>query len=235
MKAPSNQNRIAVIGRTGSGKTQFAIWLLGMLRTDQWAEMPGTIFDFKRSKLIGQIIKAGAARRISIGSKPPKAPGLYVVQPEPVADDEAVLEYLRRIYENTGHFLYFDEIMDLGKQNRGFRRLLTQGRELEIPMMYCTQRPVNCDLYSLSEADYIAVFHLRNPDDVLRVSKYAPDYVPSELGKYQCHWYDVGSDEGVNLRPAPGVQSILSLYTGRAPVVANETSGEEPTRRRLML
>lgn len=235
MKAPSNQNRISIIGRTGSGKTQFGMWLLGELRRDAWADMPGTIFDFKRAKLIQQLIKAGVAQKISIDRKPPKSPGLYVVQPAPVEDDVAVLDYLRRIYENTGHFLYFDEAYELGKQNRGFRRLLTQGRELEIPMMYCTQRPVNCDLYSLSEADYIAAFHLRNPDDVLRVRAYAPDYTPSSLGKYQCHWYDVGSDEGVNLRPAPSVSSILSIYTGRTQAQPQGTPAEEPSRRRLML
>lgn len=231
MKSPSNQNRIAVVGRTGSGKTQFAMWLLGELHNGAWAEMPITIFDFKRAKLIGAIHKAGAARVIDIARKPPKSPGLYIVRPAPVEDDQAVLDYLRQIYEDTGHALYFDEAYELGNRNRGFRRLLTQGRELEIPMMYCTQRPVNCDLYSLSEADYWAVFHLRNPDDINRVRDYVPDYDPSTLGKYQCHWYDVGSDQGVNLNPAPAVSSILALYTGR-PAIGE---GINQVQRRSML
>ncbi len=235
MQAPSNQNRIVVVGRTGSGKTQFAMWLLGELYNGAWSDMPVTIFDFKRAKLIGAVAKAGGARVIDINKKPPKSPGLYVVRPAPVEDDQAVLDYLRHIYENTDHALYFDEAYELGNRNRGFRRLLTQGRELEIPMMYCTQRPVNCDLYSLSEADYWALFHLRNPDDIQRVRDYAPDYNPNNLGKYQCHWYDVASDQGVDLKPAPGVPSILSLFSGRPLTGEQINQNPEAVRRRSML
>lgn len=235
MKSPSNEDRIAIIGRSGSGKTQFSIWLLGELRLGPWSDMPITVFDPKRSKLVKRLLDAKVMQRISIDKNPPKHPGLYVVQPQPVTDDQAVLDYLQRIYEQERHATYFDEILDLGNRNKGFRRLLTQGRELKIPMMYCTQRPYNCDAYSLSEAEYIAAFKLRNPDDIDRVSKYSPDYSPSELGNYQCHWYDVGSDEGVNLRPAPNVAAIISLYTGRAQAQDPEQPGEEPSRRRLML
>lgn len=235
MKAPSNEDRIAVIGRSGSGKTQFSVWLLGALRLDAWSDMPITLFDPKRSKLIRKLIDAKVAQRISIDKRPPKTTGLYVVQPQPVADDQAVLDYLQRVYEQEKHATYFDEILDLGNRNRGFRRLLTQGRELKIPMLYCTQRPYNCDAYSLSEAEYIAAFALRNPDDIDRVSKYSPEYDPSELGKYQCHWYDVGSDEGVNLRPAPSVQSIMSLYTGRSVQPQTQEALEDQSRRRSML
>lgn len=197
--------------------------------------MPITVFNPKRARLINQLVKSGIARPYNIDKKPPKQGGIYVVQPAPVEDDKAVLEYLQRIYEDENHALYFDEAYELGPRNRGFRRLLTQGRELNIPMMYCTQRPVNCDLYALSEADYWATFHLRNPDDIDRVRDYSPDYDPSRLGKFQCHWYDVASDQGVDLSPAPSVPAILSLYTGRALRDNSINPIEDASRRRVLL
>lgn len=239
MQAPSNQNRIAVIGRTGSGKTQFSMWLLGKLKQSAWANMPITIFDFKRAKLIGQLLKTGEAKRISIDRKPPTDPGLYVVQPAPVDDDIAVLDYLKRIYENTGHCLYFDEAYELGPRNRGFRRLLTQGRELNIPMLYCTQRPVNCDRYSLSEADYMAIFKLRIADDRLTIQNMVPDYNPLELGNYECYWYDVASDQGDILAPVPSAKRIIGLYTGETFETGENINHDVPDqpeeRRRVML
>jgi len=226
MKAPSNQNRIAVIGRTGSGKTHFSMWLLGSLLQDSWSDMPLTIFDFKRAKFIRRLLDAKVAKKIDINRKPPKEPGIYIVQPEPVADDMAVLDYLKAIYLQESHCLYFDEAYELGIRNRGFRRLLTQGRELEIPMLYCTQRPVNCDRYSLSEADYMAIFKLRIEDDQKLIRNMVPQYDPARLVNYECFWYDVGSDEGVKLRPVPSETEIMRLYTGEVVQAPMSTSAE---------
>jgi len=209
MDTPGNTHRTAIIGRTGSGKTQFGVWYLGKMINGPWREMPVTIFDFKRAKLLGKL----PAKQIDINKPPPKKPGLYITRPEPVTDDKAVIVYLTKLYENTGHGLYFDEAYELGPRNRGYRRLLTQGRELEIPMIYCTQRPVNCDRYALSEADYMAIFQLRIEDDRKTIENMVPTYTSERLAKYHCHWYCVNSDEGTVLRPCPSQSEIISLYT----------------------
>lgn len=209
---PGNSHRTAIVGRTGSGKTVFGLWYLRKMLDGPWFDMPVTIIDPKRSKMIAQIVDAGAAKRIDMRRKPPENPGLYVISPSPGDDDDDVQVYLRRIYDKGSHGLYVDETLDLGPRNRGFRRLLTQGRELEIPMIYLMQRPAWCDQYSFSEADYFAVFHLSKDDDVKKLQKEIKDYNPKELGKYCCYWYDVGSDEGVKLRPVDRSEAIISMY-----------------------
>lgn len=230
MNIPDNSHRIAVIGRTGSGKTVFSVWLLAMLKDDAWAEMPITIFNNKGSKLISKL----GAKKIDINARPPKRPGLYVVKPEPYVDDAAVLDYLSRVYENQEHALYMDEVLEFGTRNRGLRRLVTQGRELEIPMIYCSQRPAWIDKYLISEADFRCVFKLATKTDIKTIQDDVPQYRPGALAKFNCYWYDVGSDEGTVLAPVPSETEIIRMYTADTSQRGRETMITE-NRARVLL
>lgn len=207
--------------------------MLGALRRRSWRDLPTTIFDFKRAKLLGRL----GAKEIDLRKPPPTEPGLYIVRPAPVVDDQAVLDYLGGVYSNTHHGLYFDETLELGTRNRGFRRLLTQGRELDIPMIYCMQRPKWVDVYSLSEADYFMTFDLRNSDDVKYLAKFAPGYDPSKLDGFYSYWYDVGSDRGSVMRPVPGEAQVLSLYDlpTEHPIATEEAQQVLPSQTRVLL
>lgn len=173
-----------------------------------WRDMPVTIIDPKHSKLIREL----DAKEIKVDAKPPKEPGLYVIRPFPGDDDKAVTEYLLRVWQQENHGTYFDEMLDLGPRNRGFRRLLSQGREKNCPMIYCTQRPRWVDQYSFSEADFVCCFHLAKKEDRLTVDNFAPGYADKSLPRYHSYWYDVSEDQGAVLLPCPDKNVILARY-----------------------
>jgi DNA helicase HerA-like ATPase len=84
---PRFDKRTAIIGSTGSGKTQLAVWLLS---SRDFHKRPWIIFDFKGDELIEAI----GPREINVYGAPPKKPGLYVVRPIPGRDDKAVEDFL---------------------------------------------------------------------------------------------------------------------------------------------
>jgi hypothetical protein len=186
-----------------------------------WADMPVTIIDPKHSKLIAKL----DAQEIKVTDRPPKEAGLYVIRPFPGDDDAALTEYLLRVWEQEGHGTYYDEILDLGPRNKGFRRLLSQGREKRCPMIYCTQRPSWVDRYAFSEAEYIAVFDLSLEDDRITANKFAPGYRQARLQPHQCYWYVVPDNRGVVLRPCPSEGVILARYY---PEYVNDNTTEQP-------
>lgn len=144
--------------------------------------------------------------------KPPTKPGLYVIRPFPGDDDKALVEYLLRVWSQQNHGIYCDECLDLGPRNRGFRRLLSQGREKNIPMIYCTQRPSWVDMYSFSEATYISAFSLTMPKDIAKIDEFAPGYSNIRLEPHQSYWYDVPDHKGQVLTPCPPQADILARY-----------------------
>lgn len=210
---PNNTNRTCIVGRTGSGKTQFGVYFLGVELNGAWKDMPVTIFNPKNTRLVNSL----GAKEWSVQKPPPVEPGLYVVRPFPEEDTDAVTEYLLRVWEQENHGLYFDEILDLGTRNKGFRRLLSQGREKHIPMIYCTQRPAWIDQYAFSEADFFAVFDLSKDDDIKRAKKDVPGYDETKLDRYEPYWYDVIDKRGTILNPCPSEAQILKLYENLKP------------------
>ena len=152
VKLPTPDKRTSVIGSTGSGKTQFAVWLLS---SRDFHIRPWVIFDFKGDKLIADL----GAIELSVHSNPPKNPGLYIVRPLP-GDEVAVSAFLQKCWAQEYIGIYIDEGYMLPKLDRWFRACLTQGRSKLIEMIILSQRPVWMDKYVFTEANYFAVFKL---------------------------------------------------------------------------
>jgi hypothetical protein len=88
LRLPTDAQRITIIGKTGSGKTQGAAWLLAHRSFDK---KPWIILDFKYDELLGEI---SGIKEIGVRDALPKKPGLYICHPLPKADDEAVEDLL---------------------------------------------------------------------------------------------------------------------------------------------
>src|ERR1700744_5170015 len=86
MRLPDSTQRIVIIGRTGSGKTQAGAWHLS---TRDLTEEPWVIIDYKRDRLLNSIW----AKEITLKDKVPDEPGLYTMHPRPIEDDSAVEDY----------------------------------------------------------------------------------------------------------------------------------------------
>lgn len=214
-RLPDDSQRHAIVGRTGSGKTQAAVWHLSQRSFDV---MPWIIYDFKGDKLIGAL----PTKEIELGVVPDE-PGLYIVRPYPDQGTE-INDHFFRMWEHENIGLYIDEAYMIGQHNPGYRTLLTQGRSLTIPIISLSQRPVKVDTFSLSEADFIQSFALNNHRDKKTIEEYMPVDMSEKLEKHTSWYYDVGEDRVYKFNPVPDAQTILGIFRKRFEVA--EKAGE---------
>jgi hypothetical protein len=99
---PRPDQRLSVVGHTGSGKTQFAAWVLSNAPLDK---MPYVVIDYKHDGLINRIRKS---RELEITGKAPKKAGLHIVHPLPHQESE-MEDFLWKIWENGKTGLFIDE------------------------------------------------------------------------------------------------------------------------------
>jgi hypothetical protein len=203
VRLPSNNHRLAILGRTGSGKTQAGVYHLSKRN---YREMPWIVFDFKGDRLINSIPDA---QDIDIG-KVPKKPGIYLTHPLPDQEEEVDVT-LWRAWEQENVGLYFDEGYMVAN-SKAFRAVLTQGRSKNVPVIFLSQRPSWISKFALSEADMLQVFELSVPDDRKRVREIFDGYPDRFNEKYQSAYYDVASNESVILNPVPSDTDILASF-----------------------
>lgn len=206
-KLPTPDKRTSVIGSTGSGKTQFAVWLLS---TRNFDVRPWVIFDFKGDALLDKL----GAREWSLANKPPVDPGLYIVRPLP-GDEILVSTFLRNCWAQEHIGIYIDEGYMLPKLDKWFRACLTQGRSKLIEMIILSQRPVWMDKYVFTEANFFAVFKLNSIEDRKHISNFLDGTRPKVLPKYHCLWYDVDNQDATIFKPVPSADELLATFQKR--------------------
>lgn len=164
IRLPGPDKRTVIVGSTGSGKTQAGCWHLSQ---KDFHRRPWFVIDFKGDALIAEI----GPDEIDVRAKPPMQPGVYVVRPKPMIDDEYLTEFLWKLWKQEYCGLYTDEgYMIPGVRNPAFRALLTQGRSKKIEMVTLSQRPVWMDRFTFTEADFWQIFRLNGLDDRKSVS-----------------------------------------------------------------
>jgi len=206
VKLPTGDNRTVVIGSTGSGKTQFSVWLLS---TRDFYRRPWVIFDFKGDKLLEEI----GAKEIPL-TYYPKEPGLYIYRPLP-GDDDLVNQFFYRAWATENIGVYIDEGYMLPKFTnhfKWFRACLTQGRSKHIEMIVCSQRPVFLDKFVFTESNFFAIFNMNYAEDRKHVSAYLDNRKPGLLPKYHCLWYDVGEQKSTAFSPVPPAQTLVNTF-----------------------
>lgn len=211
-RLPTITERTAVIGRTGSGKTQMSAWLLSHAPFDR---QPFVVIDYKGDDLLGSIDRI---REISL-KEVPKHPGLYTVRPLPSEENE-VEEWLWKIWKREKIGLYADEGYNIPDKG-AFQAILTQGRSKKLPVICCTQRPAWISRFVFSEADHFAVFHLNHREDQLKVQAFTPRDrmdLRNRLPDYHAYWYDVKKDNVFVLAPVPeGVEIVDKIDSRLTP------------------
>ena len=209
MQFPDDTQRLVVVGPTGSGKTHVAVWHLSHR---DYHLMPWVIINYKRERIIDSI---PGALFIDLKEAPTR-PGIYIVHPIPVEDDEAVELFLREIWKRGEIGIFIDEGLMMGQRNASYRLLLTQGRSLYCPMIVCTQRPSWIDRFTFSEGDFYQVFGMRHEDDIDALSKSIPGYAEQKpLPRFHSYYYNVAEDSLLAIGPVVKLDTIMATFDRR--------------------
>lgn len=206
---PGAQDRTIVMGATGTGKTTFGAYLLCKQRLDK---RPWVIIDFKNEELWDGI----PMRRLKL-TELPHRPGLYRLKVLPGQDD-ALEAWLWKIWrkEDTGIFCDEASLMPTGS---AFKAILRQGRSKRIPVIACTQRPVDVDRELFTESRFKSVFRLDDERDYKIIKGFtrgAP--IDEPLPKYYSYWHDSAQSKTFVLQPAPNAVKLRDDLGQHTPV-----------------
>lgn len=190
-------DRAAIVGRTGSGKSVLLRHLLA---------------SYSRAVLIdpkGRASMAGwgtAYGSVDFMRRWPAEPRI-VVRPGPGEDRRAWLDRCCwHVYRHGETALGVDEVIGVVDANRraaGFDAVLTQGRELGITALVCTQRPRGVPPTILSEADHLFVFALNREDDRKAVAETCGPYPTPASGTYRFAYWSPTLDKPLECAPLP--------------------------------
>jgi len=214
--APGPENRITILGRTGSGKTTAGVFWLSLANFD---EMPWTIIDSKRDKEIAAL----DATWLTPGDAPPIKPGLYVypISPGDQSDIDALEAYLHAVHAQGNHGVFVDEGYSVYPVRRrgALTNIFTQGRSLRIPVIFNSQRPSGVGVEALSEASFIQVFDLTRLDDRKKAQEYVPqdaaDFVNTEIGRFKSDYHEVGSNVSIRMKPVQSADLSIARINAK--------------------
>lgn len=234
MRLATDNERVFITGKTGTGKTTEGLWQLSQRSIDV---MPWIIIDFKKDDLVAQL---PVTALVSIREPPPREPGLYVAGAtwEDAEPRGGIDSYLLAILAQGRTGIFIDEGQVMGQRSRGLRMVLTQGRQPQVPVIFLTQRPVNVDTYTLSEANILQIFLLIHPDDHARVAGYVPpdrlDFNElRRLGDHHSFWYDVDKDDLEIAAPCPPFTDVYDRILLRLPRYEDAPAEQLPRRVRV--
>ena len=210
---PGGDARTTVIGATGTGKTTCGVWLLSHQRFDK---RPWVVVDFKREQIFDQI-GLPPIQQITLGSRIPKKPVLYLVSPRPDQDDQ-LEDWLWRVWERENVGLFVDEA-SLMPDRDAFRAVLQQGRSKRLPLIACTQRPVDVKRGLFSEASYFCVYRMADKRDYRVVEGFIPANLSAPLKPHHWHWYDVAKNRLLHMGPVPKPAQVAEMARERIPHV----------------
>jgi hypothetical protein len=205
-KLPNDSQRTVVIGKTGSGKTQAATWLLSQ---KNFSRRPFIAIDFKLDELLNSI---PGIEELGLDDKiPKKGGGLFITHPIPGEEDK-VEDFLWKIWAKGNTGLFIDESYMVAKNSPAFQAILTQGRSKKIPVIMCTQRPTNISRFCFSESEFVYLMLLADERDKKTVREFVPADFSKPLPPYHGYWYDGVQNESYVLKPVPDRDTILNTF-----------------------
>ncbi len=221
VRLPNNKERILIVGATGSGKSVAAAWHLSQKNFDT----PWVIFNHKGDEFLRSIPYAAHVRDLSF--TPPKKiknnERLFIYEPVPEVDDDAVTELLWKFHARENIGIYIDEGYMINPRDPALVALYTQGRSKHIPMITLSQRPVGMCSYGRSESEFYQVFRLNDKEDRKSVNRFIPNCpmedlmtaapnAPIPLPKFHSIYYDVSANKLEICPPVPDKQIILDMF-----------------------
>lgn len=210
-RLPGANDRTTIIGANGTGKTVLGAWVLSKQRMDV---RPWVCLDFKNEEL-WDLVGDPPMRELRLGQMPAKR-GLYRLHVNPGQEDE-LEDWLWKVWAKENIGLFCDEVSLIPKQN-AFKAILRQGRSKRIPVISCTQRPVDCDREIFTESTFVGVFRMDDIRDIKIIqgfTKNAP--IERPLKDHWSYWYDKKKFSLTILQPTPPPDMIASSLRANVP------------------
>lgn len=165
--------RLAIAGKTGSGKTYLARYLTRRIKRLVVCDSKGTLQDWNLYDYDER-----AARRSLEKGEPARIRVLAPITDDPGAYWDDIFQWAFEIGDLT---IYIDEayaITPPGKRAPTYlNACFTRGREFGIGVWTSTQRPTWIPLFMLSESDHFFMFRLTLADDRRRMAEFMTDEV----------------------------------------------------------
>lgn len=176
-------DRAALVGTTGCGKTTLAEQLANLRENV-------VVYDYK-----GQLKWAGYKRFTTLKKLTQQRAGrfIYVPSAEAARDKDAIEQFFDFVYRRGNTRLVVDEVTSVSDQYffpDRYRDVLARGREFNISVLNCTQRPAEIPMQVLSESEYFYMFWLKLEQDRKRmhtVTGIEEEYLMS-LPKHQFYY-----------------------------------------------
>jgi hypothetical protein len=196
---------------TGTGKTVFGGWVESRQRFN---ERPWVNIDFKQEVLWD---KVGDPPMRPLGlNTVPKKPGLFRLEVTP-RDNDALEDWLWKVWERGNIGIFCDEV-SLIPQKEAFKAILRQGRSKRIPVISCTQRPVDCDREVFSEANYVSIFRVKDRRDYKIIQEFTGNAaIEKPLPDHWSYWYDARQNHLFTLQPCPPPDMVAKALRDAAP------------------
>ena len=193
--------RAMVIGRTGSGKTTGAIWLL--------SRAPGRwlVVNSKADPALDALGPAVAFDARAILAMPDDV-RVMVATPRTFEPDELDRVLLELCESRMPLSVLIDELLYFhgpnGRAGPGLMGLLTRGRSRGQGFIGCSQRPAAISQFCYSECDYFAVYRLTLPQDWSKlIAVTAKPAIRQRRPPFFWGWYDVRADRLGEYGPVP--------------------------------
>lgn len=181
--APKISERMAIIGQTGTGKSELASRILPHYRNVG-------IFDPKRMFEYPDVEVFEHPDRL-VRAKPHS----FIYRPKPAlfADIEGYEKVYRYAYEHGNIMVYNDDMVGIIPGNRPphhLRVIYMMGRAKNVGSISLFQRPTCVPLILMTEATRFAAFRLSWDDDIKRVKKLVRGYDPERMGEHDFFYID---------------------------------------------
>lgn len=189
-------DRGTLIGKTGSGKTTLAKFLI-----EDWQKPYSVVWNPKGSDAVykwKQKHVNSLPQLYDVENDVERYPRIIYTPSAILAEDEKTQEeFFYWIYERKNTRIYIDEATSVfyagNKPPRFLTAVLNRGRERGISSLVATQRPAGVPINILSEAEHFYIFKVLHPYDKKRIEDLCGISIEQqyELDDFEFYYFNV--------------------------------------------